>query len=121
MKKTTKHPVIGLFVALLGAYFMAVGAGLVEADGVHVPLWVLFFVGLLFFIAGLLVFSGKTLPNKSYVAALMLLCFSMVGFGIGFFQDSSTAEKWIFGTSSTICMLLSLLALKDHRKQGRNK
>ena len=109
----TKHPIIGVFMVLLGAYFMAVGSELVTDEGVRVPLWVMFFIGLLFLLVGFVLIRGKTLPQKSLVASIMLLCFSMVGFGIGFFQETGIFAKWVFGASSTICLLLSLLALRD--------
>ena len=109
--------IIGVFLILMGAYFMVVGLKILEDDNVLVELWVMFFVGFLFFIVGIVCSIGKKLPQQSFMASIMLLCFSMIGFGIGFFGETSNLQKWVFGSSSFFCFLLSIFALTNKTKK----
>ena len=120
MASEQKHPLIALFMIALGVYFVLVGFQLVVANGVHVPLWVMAFLGLLFVLCGVFLIKRESVSKNNWLVSLTLLCFSMIGFGIGFFQESSTLSKWIFGISSTICFLLSLVVITQSEKKEKS-
>ncbi len=117
MKKSIKHPFIGAFLIGVGGYFVAIGLEFVEATGVHVPYWVMSVIGLLCILCGCVLVRGRVLAQESFVASLILLCFSMIGYGIGFFHETTLVEKWVFGMNSTICLLLSLVAMVGKKRK----
>ena len=116
---TPRHPLIGIGMILFGGWFVAIGLKLVHVQDVHVPLWVMSFVGIFVAICGIAVVIGQKHPQepRKYMHSLVWMLCSMIGFGLGFLDEANTAEKWILGLSSTICLLVSVFILTCTSKQ----
>ena len=104
---------------LFGGWFIVIGLELIEVQGVHAPLWVMSFVGLFVAICGIAVVTGQKHPQKprKYMHSLVWMLCSMIGFGLGFLDETSTTEKWVLGLSSTLCLFVSVFILTVKSKQ----
>lgn len=120
MKKLDSPQIFpGLLCIFAGVYCGAISVGIIPGE-VHGPRWVMSLVGLVFFLAGIVLFRGKSLSNNSLVASLMLTCFSLVGFGVGFFTDIDIVSKIIFGISSMTFLILSIIVMNNGKKSKKD-
>lgn len=114
----------GLFIILAAGDIIRI-----DEEGLNAPRWVLALCGLVFSIAGVMIFLGQKSKWNHILAAILILSMGSVGAwvalfgasenfsgGIALLSDSANTSlaRWMFGTGSLICFIIALYAIRVH-------
>jgi hypothetical protein len=129
--QTTKgHWIIGAVCITAGLLIIAVATGAlpVPPEDVHAPMWVLFLSGLVFILGGAMALAGPKARVTSLGAALMCVCFGLVGGwvaiaappgsisgGIPLLSQASNEAigRCLFGGGALLCFGIAALAVRQ--------
>lgn len=117
--------------------FMGTGIGiilisfeviLVDDSAVNAPLWVIGICGLVFFLAGVMIFLGEKSQYNNLLAAILIAAMGTIGSWVAFFgtgdgfsggipflsADSNLSlARLMFGFGGLVCFLIAGYALKQ--------
>lgn len=131
---TNKRVVYGLLFLGTGFAFILVSFGIIQLDEstIHSPMWVIGLCGVVFSIAGLMVFLGEKSRFSNLLAAILTLSFGSIGAWVALFAESSgfsgglpfisngtnaILARMMFGAGSLICFAIAVYAIKLQLKQ----
>ena len=104
-------------------------------DGLNAPRWVLSLCGLIFFIAGLMMFVGRASAYNDLLAAFLFLAFALISGWAAFWGDGSDYSgglpfvgksinvllgRVVFGTVSASCFIGSLFIFRSFNRKRMN-
>ncbi|MBO6522779.1 MAG: hypothetical protein JJ971_03055 [Balneolaceae bacterium] len=114
----------GLFIILAAADIIPI-----DEDGLNAPRWVLALCGLVFSIAGIMIFLGEHSKWNNLFAAVLILAMGGIGAWIALFGASENLSggipllsdsantflaRWIFGAGALVCFAIALHAIRLH-------
>jgi len=128
--------VYGLLLIAVGALPLSIALGLLPVDeaDVHAPMWVVAISGIVFLIAGCMIFLGNHSWANDLLAGILCLLFGVIGVWVALFSSSEgfsggvpllsnaanvTLARWVFGGGALICFAISAYAFR--RAVGRSK
>jgi len=136
-----QHPersrlVLGLLCVVLGALPLSIALGFIPiVEGqVHAPMWVVALSGIIFVIAGCMIFLGSQSRANDFLAGVLCLLFGAVGTWVSLFSPSDgfsggvpllpnaanvTLARWLFGGGALICFALSVYAFRRATQSSR--
>jgi hypothetical protein len=103
-----------------------------DEDGLHAPRWVLGLSGVVFALAGIMIYIDDNPKWNNLLAAILIFAMASIGGWIALFGDGAnfsggvallsdssniSLARIVFGFGATICYLIGLYALKMHFKE----
>lgn len=124
------HRVIGTVCLAAGLLITAVALGLISVppEDVHAPMWVLGLCGSVFVLGGIMAMAGPKARVTALGAALMCLCFGVVGGWVAIAappgsiaggipllsqETNDTIGRFLFGGGALMCLAIAALALRQ--------
>lgn len=128
--------ILGLFCIALGIYPLAIAFGFIPVDEGQVlaPMWVVALCGIVFLIAGCMIFLATHSRASDMLAAILCLLFGIVGAWVSLLSPSEgfsggipllsqesnvTLGRWMFGGGAVICFAISAYAFRRAFQSSR--
>lgn len=113
----------------IGVYVSGMSTGFfpIDMEKLNAPLWVLFLVGAVFLVGGIMLVIGDSGSLNDFLAAIILLAMGSIGAWISFFGDSAQMSgglfflsreanvqlsRFLFGFGSLITFMVSIYAMR---------
>ena len=129
--------VIGVVCLALGLYLLSIAFGLlpVEKADVMAPMWVVASSGIVFLIAGCMIFLASHSWANDLLAGFLCLLFGFIGAwvslfsssegfsgGLWFLSDGANASlgRWVFGLGALISFAISAYAFRRAYRSLKN-
>lgn len=127
---------LGLLCIALGVFPLSIALGLLPVDeaDVYAPMWVVAISGIVFLIAGCMIFLGNHSWANDLLAGVLCLLFGIVGIWVSLFSPSEgfsggvpllskaanvTLARWVFGSGALICFAISVYAFRRATQSSR--
>ena len=128
------HPALGLLCIALVLYPISIGLGIIKTSqsDVNGTLWLIFLCGMVFVIGGIMILVGRKSRYNNLLAAVIFICFTILGIWVSLFASSQgmsggipllskstnvTIGRWLFGFGALICFLMFIYALRSFFKR----
>ena len=112
---------------LLGLYPVSMAFGLIDNSGMNAPAWVVACAGLVFIIAGVMLFFRNHARINNFLASLICFFFAAVGLWVALFspteeisgglpflsqQTNTMIGRWVFAGGAMISLALAWYAAR---------
>jgi len=126
---------LALLCVVLGTYPLSIAFGFVRVSDaqVHAPMWVIALIGLVFLIAGCMIFLANHSRANDLLASILCLLFGIIGMWVSLFgstegfsggvplvshEANAEIARWVFGCGALICFSISAYAFRRSLKSA---
>ena len=128
--------ITGILCVVLGLVPVAIALGVIPVSDaqLHAPMWIVALSGVVFIIAGCMIFLGNHTWANDLLAGVLCLLFGVAGTWVAFFSSSDgfsggipllsqaanvTLGRWVFGLGALLSFSISIYAFRRAIQSSR--